>query len=218
MKKLNGYGIGGKVLNWIESFLTNRKQRVVIRGSFSEWSKVTSGVPQGSVLGPTLFLVFINDMPEVVNCTMKLFADDSKMYQRSGQNTISTLQLDLDKVCEWSNTWQMSLNQKKCKHMHIGTHDTGRRFTITTGNTVTELQKVEQETDLGLLIDNKLKFSDHTTKSVSKANRNLGLIARTFTYLDKEMFLHLFKSLVRPHLEYATPVWSPLLKKRQNSH
>ncbi len=83
---------------------------------------------------------------------------------------------------------------------------------------MTELQKVEQETDLGLLIDNKLKFSDHTTKSVSKANRNLGLIARTFTYLDKEMFLHLFKSLVRPHLEYATPVWSPLLKKDRIDH
>ncbi|MES9881006.1 MAG: reverse transcriptase domain-containing protein, partial [Sedimenticola sp.] len=212
--KLHGYGVRGNVLKWVASFLHNRKQRVAVRGSYSDWAPVTSGVPQGSVLGPTLFLVFINDMPEMVNCTMKLFADDSKMYRRIGQNAINILlQSDLDKIQEWSDNWQMVLNHKKCKHMHIGVHDRGVKFSLRNVTTITELESVEQQKDLGLHIDNKLKFSEHTTKSVSKANRNLGLIARTFTYLDKEIFLQLYKSLVRPHLEYATPVWSPLLKK-----
>ncbi len=202
------------MLKWIKSFLQDRKQRVLIRGTHSEWAPVTSGVPQGSVLGPSLFLIFINDMPDLINSTMKLFADDSKMYRRISRNqTNRDLQVDLDKVCEWSDKWQMVLNQKKCKHMHIGTHENGERFSFKNENTTVELQLVEEQKDLGLLIDSKLKFSKHITQSVSKANRNLGLIARTFTYLDKDMFVQLYKSLVRPHLEYATPVWSPLLKK-----
>ncbi|MES9905973.1 MAG: reverse transcriptase family protein [Sedimenticola sp.] len=214
LMKLERYGIKGNTLKWIGSFLSNRKQRVAIRGSYSKWAPVTSGVPQGSVLGPTLFLVYINDMPETIQSTMKLFADDSKIYRSiSRDSTVNILQTDLDRVCEWSDRWQMVLNHKKCKHMHIGPHDTGQKFQLRNEKGTSELTTVTQEKDLGLLIDNKLKFSEHTTKSVSKANRNLGLIFRTFTYLDKDMFVQLFKSLVRPHLEYATPVWSPLLKK-----
>ncbi len=214
LMKLEGYGIKGNILKWIHSFLTNRKQRVAIRGSYSKWAPVTSGVPQGSVLGPTLFLAFINDMPEVVQSTMKLFADDSKIYRSSRtMQTPNILQMDLDNVCKWSDKWQMVLNHKKCKHMHIGVHNTDRKFMLRNENGTTELQTVEQEKDLGLLVDNKLKFSKHTTKSVSTANRNLGLIFRTFTYLDKDIFTVLYKSIVRPHLEYATPVWSPLLKR-----
>ncbi len=153
-------------------------------------------------------------MPDMINSTMKLFADDSKMYRRTNRNqTNRELQIGLDKVCEWSDKWQMVLNEKKCKHMHIGTHENGERFSFKNANTTQELELVEEQKDLGLLIDNKMKFSKHITQSVSKANRNLGLIARTFTYLDKDMFVQLYKSLVRPHLEYATPVWSPLLKK-----
>ena len=80
--KLQGHGIQGKVLDWIQDFLTGRKQRVVINGSESEWSGVTSGIPQGSVLGPSLFLVYINNMPDVINALIKLFADDAKVYNR----------------------------------------------------------------------------------------------------------------------------------------
>ena len=84
--KLQGYGIQGKVQDWIQEFLTERKQRVVINGSESEWSDVTSGIPQGSVLGPTLFLVYINDMPDVINALIKLFADDAEVYNIVKQN------------------------------------------------------------------------------------------------------------------------------------
>ena len=82
LQKLRSYGIRGKVYAWIKEFLTNRRQRVVVNGQYSEWKKVTSGIPQGSVLGPTLFIIFINDMPEVIACCMKLYADDAKIYDK----------------------------------------------------------------------------------------------------------------------------------------
>ena len=123
--KLQGYGIQGKVLDWIQEFLTERKQRVVINGSESEWSDVTSGIPQGSVLGPTLFLVYINDMPDVINAIIKLFADDAKVYNRVKQNeqpADNHVQSSLNRGVNWANTWLMKFNFIKCHHMHIGKH------------------------------------------------------------------------------------------------
>ena len=214
--KLQGYGIQGKVLDWIQEFLTERKQRVVMNGSESEWSDVTSGIPQGSVLGPTLFLVYINDMPDVINAIIKLFADDAKVYNRVKQNeqpAENHVQSSLNRGVNWSNTWLMRFNFTKCHHMHIGKHNTGTKYTMQVGNDTFELETVKTEKDLGVTIDCNLSFRDHINSKVNLANRNLGIIFRTFTFLDEETFLNLYKSLVRPHVEYSTPNWSPYYKK-----
>ena len=121
--KLKACGIDGKVLDWIRSFLSERKQRVIIRGQASGWAPVSSGVPQGSVLGPTLFVAYINDMPDVVASHAKLFADDSKIYaveSRTASVERLLLQSDIDAVVKWSNIWQMAFNEEKCTVLHFG--------------------------------------------------------------------------------------------------
>ena len=128
--KLSKYGIKGKLLEWIKDFLKDRTQRVVIRGTASSPRKVTSGVPQGSVLGPLLFLIFINDLPLGLLSALSLFADDSKLFSRivkskkkgkkSNINGSAILQNDLNAVLEWANKWRMEFNVDKCKIMHLG--------------------------------------------------------------------------------------------------
>ena len=126
--KLQKHGINGQVWNWVKAFLENRKQKVVIRGVESDSLDVLSGVPQGSVLGPILFLIFINDLPKCTNCPVCLFADDSKIYCRvprenkndpklEGAN--EKLQRDLQALENWANKWKMSFNVNKCKIMHL---------------------------------------------------------------------------------------------------
>ena len=102
--KLHAYEIRGRLLDWIPAFLLDRRQRVVIQGSKSEWAPVTSGIPQGSVLGPTLFTLFVNDMPQQVSSCVKLFADDTKLYRRV-TNGSTELQADIDALVKWSKEW-----------------------------------------------------------------------------------------------------------------
>ncbi len=128
LHKLEAYGIAGHLLKWIESFLQDRKQRVLVNGSSSQWSEVISGVPQGSILGPLLFVIYVNDMPEVVQSVCRLFADDTKLYRVIKSNSdIDILQDDIKRLCEWSNTWLLRFNIQKCKVLHIGydNYDTG---------------------------------------------------------------------------------------------
>jgi len=113
LSKLTAYGITGKIANWIRNFLTNRRQRVIVENGKSEWADVISSIPQGSVLGPTLFVIFINDLPDVVTSTVQIFADDTKIYRTVsdiGDNIL--LQEDLDKLHQWSTKWQLKLNAK----------------------------------------------------------------------------------------------------------
>ena len=213
LQKLYAYGIRGKVHSWVQEFLTDRKQRVIVNGSQSTWKNVTSGIPQGSVLGPVLFLVFINDFPDIINVLIKLFADDAKLYSIVTSDNDNRVQFSLNRAVDWANVWRMIFNIIKCHHLHIGKNITGTRYTMVSENEEIELEKVKNEKDLGVIIDQNLTFRDHITSKVNIANRNLGIIFRTFTYIDEGMFLNLYKSLIRPHVEYATPIWSPLYKK-----
>ena len=119
--KLYSYGIRGRLLNWIENFLKDRKQRVLLDGQKSNWSDVTSEIPQGSVLGPILFLIYINDLPEVVKSFIRLFADDTKIYTTLEQEeSCSNLQEDINSMIKWTSTWLLKFNEKKCKHLQLG--------------------------------------------------------------------------------------------------
>ena len=217
--KLTKYGIKGKILNWIKDYLSNRKQRVVIRGTPSSWRDVTSGVPQGSVLGPILFLIFINDLPTELLSKLSLFANDSKLFSRiivnrknssnSGTEGGGRLQGDLDRVVEWAKKWKMEFNVDKCKIMHLGYNNPRGEYSM--GDR--KLEVTEGERDLGVLIDRELEFGKHIKAIVGKANSILGLIRVSFACMNKTMFLNLYPALVRPLLEYCVQVWSPYKKK-----
>ena len=183
-------------------------------GNSSSKAKVTSGIPQGSVLGPILFLIFINDLPSVIQALKKLFADDAKVYQIvTCMADVTHLQSVVNNSIDWSILWKMFFNFNKCKHMHLGNHDMNQTYTMKKDQEEIPIEKVESEKDLGVIVDNTLTFTKHISSKIKTASRNLGLIFRTFTYLDKDIFLNLFKSLVRTHLEYASSVWSPVFKK-----
>jgi hypothetical protein len=210
MCKLRDIGIQGKTADWIENWLKGRKQRVVINGQSSDWANVTSGVPQGSVLGPLLFLIYVNDIESSVNNTIAMFADDSKIGN-SAQNEAErqSLQNDLDKLTSWSQRWQLPFNTDKCSVVHIGSRNNHYQYKI--GDVV--LKESSEEKDLGVTITDNLKNSKQCISAATKASRMLGFIGRCFTVRTEEVIIPLYKSLVRPHLEYAAQFWSPLLKK-----
>ena len=209
LSKLHGMGIRGHLLTWIESFLTGRRQRVVVDGVKSDWTRVTSGIPQGSVLGPTLFVAFINDMPASVRGSIQLFADDAKLYGGVGApDGRELLQADLNALAEWSQKWLLPFNTAKCSTLHLGSGNPQDSYTILGVN----LDQTSVEKDLGVLVDSQLKFRQQAALATSKANRILGLIRHSFAHLDKRSVPLLFRTLVRPHLEYANAIWGPFNK------
>ena len=214
IKKVESYGFGGQLLRWIEAFLTGRRQKVVVSGRESEWEEVRSGVPQGSVLGPLLFVIFINDLPECTDAesSLYLFADDNKLFRKiKSEQDCHSLQADLTKTKEWTDEWLLTFHLDKYKYMRIGdTNVVDGGYELDRGQ---QLPRIEVEKDLGVQIDEKLSFSNHISEKVNKANKIMGLIRRTFVALDKASFKPLYMSLVRPILEYANQVWSPYLIK-----
>ena len=212
--KLEKMGITGNLLRWIKNFLSDRKQRVTLNGFSSDWSDVTSGVPQGSVLGPILFILYVNDLPSVVKSCCKVFADDTKLYKEiHGLKDYQDLQDDIYELCRWTAKWLLFFNANKCKVLHVGPNNPRFVYKMTDKNNNTvDIKEVEHEKDLGIIFQQDLKFDQHVSMVVNKANRVLGLIKRTFAYLDKNTFLCLYKSLIRSHLDYGDTIWNPVLK------
>ena len=210
-RKLEAYGITGNLLSWIEDFLADRTQKVKVGKEESQNSDVISGIPQGSVLGPTLFTVFINDLPECVQSLCKIFADDTKVYNLSSNK--DQIQQDLNDIQEWSDKWQLPFNASKCKCLHFGKNNPNNVYYLKE----TPIACCEEEKDLGITFDTSLKFNEHICNITKKANQVLGLIKRNFKYLDDKNLIKLYKALVRPHLEYGQSVWSPFLKKHKRS-
>jgi ribonuclease P/MRP protein subunit RPP40 len=215
LSKLSSYGIAGRAHNWVKAFLYGRKQCVQINGTKSPWGRVTSGIPQGSVLGPLLFVVYINDLPGTVSCGIKLFADDTKVYKpvRSTEDC-NNLQTAIDALGEWSRKWQLKFHPQKCKVLRIGNNPPEYTYTMTDGKGEKQaLEESKVEKDLGVEVDNKLCFVQHINKAVTKANRLLAVIRRSYQYLDEESMMLLYKGLVRPALEYGVAVWAPRLNR-----
>lgn len=208
--KLHSNGINNGTIKWIESFLTGRQQSVRVAGCNSDWHSVTSGVPQGSVLGPILFVIYVNDLPERIRTNIFMFADDTKIF-----NTIKTqadnqdLQDDLNILEEWCLKWQLRLHPEKCKLLHVGRENVPP-WSYQLGDT--GVSCVDLEKDIGVTIDNKLKFEEHLMEKVNKANAMMGVIRRTFQFLDSRSFVVLYKAMVRSFFDYASPVWQPYSK------
>ena len=208
LEKLWKHGVQGKLFDWIKSWLSNRRQRVVLNGSESMWEYVLSGVPQGSVLGPLLFIIFINDLDSMTSMItiMKKFADDTKGAQTiANDDDRDKLQRCLDSLCEWTSTWGMQFNESKCKVIHCGKNNPRYDYTM---NDIT-LKCVSEEKDVGVTIHESLKPSLHCSKAAKNASFVLGQISRTFHYRDQNVFPSLYKRYVRPHLEISVSAWSP---------
>ena len=209
LTKLEAFGIKGKLLDWIGQFLLDRKQRVTIKDKFSSWSNVKSGIPQGSVLGPILFIMYINDLPNTIKCCLKIFADDTKIYKDiSVISDKHMLQSDLDELFHWSNLWKIKFNINKCKYLAINkkSHEFN---TINYNINKIKLMENNREKDLGILFDSKLTFEHHIEDKIRKASRLLGLIKRAFTYLDSRAWVTIYKCLIRPILEYGNCIIYP---------
>ena len=212
--QLKSFGIEDQALEWIRQFLKDRRQRVRVNDSISSWKPVESGIPQGSILGPILFILYVNDIPSQLKSIIAMYADDTKLYSAIlSDNPNNTLISDLKIMEQWSQRFQMKFHPEKCHVMHIGAKNPRQEYTMTKDNEQYTLESVSLEKDLGVLLDDKLTFTEHINTKINKANQILGCIRHTFKHMNKEIFLLLYKSLVRPHLEYGSCIWSPHLKR-----
>ena len=214
LKKLHGYGIQGNVHGWLKAFLTDRKQLVSVGSSESRWGNVLSGVPQGSVLGPILFLLYVNDIPNLIKSGIKMFADDVKVYRAvQNEDDCKELQEDLANLEVWTSDWLLKLNTSKCKVMHCGTSNKHYDYHLNTSSVdPTPLQKTSEEKDLGLYITSSLKPTNHCQKVANKAMSALRLIRNSFSKLTENNFRILFSTYIRPHLEYCLQAAGPYMK------
>ena len=194
LKKLKGYGISENV-NWLSYFVSDRQQYVSINKASSKNILVTSGVPQGSVIGPILFIYYINDLPmQTNNSTIKIFADDTKLYSEiSSKSDSDSLQNDLNNLVIWTNTWLLNFNLNKCCVMHLGKDNPNYNYTLLNDNSVIPINPTLSEKDLGVYIDPLLGFDNHIDIVVKKANKVCGLIIRSITHNSSDILIPLFK-------------------------
>ena len=205
LHKLSHYGVKGNTLKWIKHFLTDRKMKVVLDGESSEEVAVESGVPQGTVLGPLLFLVHINDLPGIVSSEVRLFADDCLLYReiRKGEDH-DILQEDLDRLEKWAKDWGMRFNTGKCNILSVK-KKSNYQYSLNSDT----LKEVDNTPYLGVLISNDLKWKPQIFKQTNKANSILGFLKRNLrncpSYCRKSAYI----SLVRSVVEYGAIVWDP---------
>ncbi|KAF7236107.1 RNA-directed DNA polymerase from mobile element jockey [Varanus komodoensis] len=210
VEKLRSFGIHQSTVRWIRAWLTDKKQKVTISGESSGWRPVTSGVHQGSVLGPILFNLFINDMEEGVNSLLIKFADDTKTGAvATTEEQVLQIQKDLDRLWKWAGDNRMVFNVDKCKVLHLGHRNSCHKYRL--GDKWLESSTCER--DLGVLVDCRLNMSQQCNAVVKRANATLGCIARSVASRSREVLLPLYTTLVHPQLEYCAQFWAPHYRK-----
>ncbi len=217
--KLDIYGIGQdtSIGKWISSWLNDRSQNVMLDGESSSAVRVESGVPQGTVLGPLMFLLFINDIAnKVEHSRIRLFADDCLLFREvNNENEYEKLQNDFDAVGKWAKEWQMKFNVEKCYRLQISGKKASCPYLYSLNNEV--LGNVQHHPYLGVEFDKDLKWGSYVENVVNKANRSLGFIKRNLSMCPKEIKRAAYYTLVRPQLEYASAAWDPHLKTQKES-
>lgn len=210
-KLQTSFGVSGQMLSLFGSYLAQRRQRVVLDGVTSEWCPVASGVPEGSVLGPSLFLAFINDIPEILKSNCLLYADDLKVFRTvTSDHDGKLLQNDLNRLHSWSRSWHITINAAKCFHLRVSLKTKPLPVSFSIGGT--QLPLVTKMRDLGVIIDSKLSFSDHIDFIVKRGNRALGLLIRSLQGVRGRYSLGgviaAYNANVRSILEYGSVVWA----------
>jgi uncharacterized protein (DUF934 family) len=214
ISKLQSFGINGNLLNWFENYLSERCQRVVLDGKSSLWKKVTSGVPQGSILGPLMFLMYINDLPDELSegTLCGIFADDTKIARKiETEEDSEILQEDINSLQNWGDSWGLTFNSRKCKHLRVSTSYIPPSTTYYLDEE--ELETVDEMVDLGTTVRSDLKWSRHITDMCKKAEGRLWLVIRTLGFYSpicakKAAYIAMIRSI----LEYNSPVWNPRYK------
>ena len=214
LKMQKQFGIDGISLAWFRSYLTDRFQRVTLSGMESEWFNVLSGVPQGSILGPTLFLMFVNDLPSILtsSCCL-LFADDAKVFMKiNNVNDCKRLQSDIDSLSSWCNVWKINLNISKCMVMKFSLkRSLAVNFVYFICETV--LPSVNEIKDLGVIFTSNLCFNKHITTITKKSFQLVGFLRRVLKlFKNRDVCITMFNSLIRSRLEYCSVIWSPSAK------
>ena len=197
------------MISWIQAWLTDRRQGVIVEEEISNWKPVFGGVPQGSVLGPILLLIFINDLDGDLSSKVLKFADDTKVFRTVKTDADKeTVQDDLTKLVKWSEKWQMLFNFGKCKCIHIEHGNVSKDYFM--GNTILG---TSVKHDLRVTVSADMTVSDQSGLAAAKGNQILGLIRRNITYMEKTLIIPLYKAIVRSHLECCIHAWRPYHKK-----
>ena len=210
----HSYMLRANALKWFVSYLTDRRQRVIVNGKTSAWKPVISGVPEGSILAPLIFSLFINDLPQTLDSECLMYADDVKIFRKiSTPSDGRLLQDDLERLSAWSVRWGLTLNPSKCKSFTI----TLRRTPVQTGYYIgnSKLDHVEEIRDLGVILDKKLTFAAHVDTTVKRGNRAMGLLIRSFqsgskhgSHFNRTAVVAAYFSNVRSILEYSSVIWA----------
>ena len=205
--KLKQNGVSGSLLTLFENYLRDRKQRVVLNGSSAEYENIKSGVPQGSVLGPLLFLIYINDLELNIHSQVRFFADDTMLFSIVKNPIISANELnqDLETIRQWAHQWKLEFNPDPTKQatellFSCKNNPPAHPPLFFNGNIVT---KVDEHKHLGLILDKKLSFKSHLNEKILQTKKTIGIIKHLSRYLYVKTLLLMYKSLVRPHFDYC---------------
>ena len=212
LKKLENYGIRGKCLEWIKSYLTNRKQRVIYNGTSSSELIVKCGVPQGSILGPLLFILYINDLSNVSPLlTPIMYADDSSFFLQGTNidNIITGINTETENILTWLEVNRLSLNTKKSKWVLFDCaknrgqvrHDWQIKIR---GEIINQVENIKF---LGIILDERLSWKEHVRYISTKLAKSIGILGKAKKYICKKLLLSLYYSFIYPHLNYVVPVW-----------
>ena len=206
--KLQCSGISGNLLSLTRNFLNNRLQRVVLNGKSSEWASVSAGVPQGSVLGPLFFLVYINDIVDNLHCDVKIFADDTSLFSvvTDIDETADKLNTDLERVQIWAWQWKMKFNADKTEQVVFSSKRVRPTHPpLFLGND--EVNVKTEHKHLGMILDSKLNFESHIKEAIVKARRGIGMIRYLSKYVSRDVLDQIYKLYVRPHLDYGDIIY-----------
>ena len=214
LHKLKSYGISGQMFGFISSFLSNRRFRVVLDGKSSQEYPVNARVPQGFILGPTLFLVYINDLPDDVICDIAIYTDDTTLYSRCDQASdlwqqlelASELESDLRDTVDWGKKWLVDFNAEKTQLVLIDRSNNNGSIAVKMGGSILE-EKLSFKM-LGLTFSSKLDWGSYIISIAKTASKKIGALICCMKFVSSEIALYLYKSTIRSCMEYCCHVWA----------